>query len=153
MDLKDLIDNLIANFINFWNAGWENKALVVVGVVVLIILLYAFNPFQAKTNLTGENNSQVPQTTTVPTTEPITDSVNSSNSTNDTGNDTYLITAEQAKQIALRDNIGYTAGDPLQGTVVVNQTTAVVWIVPLSKHSQFVKNVYVDVNTGIVIEA
>jgi hypothetical protein len=53
----------------------------------------------------------------------------------------------------LRDNVGYTAGDPLQGTVVVNQTTAVVWIVPLSKYSQFVKNVYVDVNTGNVIEA
>lgn len=153
MDLRDFIDNLSHNLIDFWNQRWENKALIVLGVVVLIILIYAFNPFQAKTNLTGENDTQVPQTTIVPTQEPTTDTVNSSNTTNGTGNDTYLISAEQAKQIALRDNIGYTAGDPLQGTIVVNQTTAVVWIVPLSKNSQFVKNVYVDVNTGYVIEA
>lgn len=153
MDLRDLADKLTNDLRNFWNERWENKALIVVGIVVLIILLYAFNPFQAKTNLTGENDSQIPQTTPVPTPQPTTDSVNSSNSTNGTGNTTYLITEEQAKQIALQGNIGYTAGDPLQGTVVVNQTTAVVWIVPLSKNSQFSKNVYVDVNTGYVIEA
>lgn len=146
MNLGDLIDNIK----DFWNDGWEKKALIIMGVVVLIILVYAFNPFQAKTNLTGNNDSPIPQTTPVPTPAPVTDTVNSSNSTNATGNTTYLITADQAKRIALQGNTGYTAGEPLQGTVVVNQTTIVVWIVPLSK-SQSSKNVYVDVNTGKVV--
>lgn len=147
MNLGDLIENLK----DFWNDGWEKKALIVMGVVVLVILVYAFNPFHAKTNLTGNNDSQIPQTTPVPTPAPVMDTVDSSNSTNTTGNTTYLINADQAKRIALQGNTGYTAGEPLQGTVVVNQTTIVVWIVPLSKSSQSSKNVYVDVNTGRVI--
>lgn len=147
MNLGDLIENIK----DFWNDGWEKKALIVMGVVVLVILIYAFNPFQAKTNITGNNDSPMPQTTPVPTPAPVTDTVNSSNSTNTTGNTTFLISAEQAKRIALQGNTGYTAGEPLQGTVVVNQTTIVVWIVPLSKSSQSSKNVYVDVNTGKVV--
>jgi hypothetical protein len=150
MNLRDLIDDLGNDLGNFWNAKWENKALIVVGVVVLVILVYAFNPFQAKTNLTENNDSVVPQTTTVPTTTP-TSSVDSSNSTNDTGNLTYLISEEQAKKIALQGNVGYTAGGTLQGTIVVNDTTVVVWIVPISKGS-ITKNIYVDVNSGKIID-
>jgi len=145
-------NDLITELIDFWNDKWENKALIIVGVVVLIILVYAFNPFQAKANITENNGSAVvAPTTSVPVTQPDTSTVNSSNSTNTSGNSTFMISADQAKQIALQDNIGYTAGDPLQGTIVVNQTTVVVWIVPLSKGSQ-IKNVYVDVNTGKIID-
>lgn len=147
MNLGDLIDNIK----DFWNDGWEKKSLIIMGVVVLIILVYAFNPFQAKTNLTGNNDAPIPQTIPAPTPVPVTDTVNSSNTTNNTGNTTYLISADQAKRIALQGNLGYTAGEPLQGTVVVNQTTIVVWIVPLSKSSQSSKNVYVDVNTGKIV--
>ncbi|BDZ68437.1 PepSY domain-containing protein [Methanobacterium ferruginis] len=148
MHLNDLINDLI----DFWNDRWENKALIIVGVVVLIILVYAFNPFQAKANITENNDSAVvAPTTSVPVTQPDTSTLNSSNSTNTSGNSTFMISADQAKQIALQGNIGYTAGDPLQGTIVVNQTTVVVWIVPLSKGSQ-IKNVYVDVNTGKIID-
>jgi len=152
MNLIDLITDLINNLIDFWNGRWENNALIVVGVVVLIILIYAFNPFQAKANVTLNNDSPVVPTTTVTVPQPNTGTVGSNNSTNTSENITFLISAEQAKEIALRANIGYTAGDPLQGTIVVNQTTVVVWIVPLSKGSQFKKNVYVDVNSGIIID-
>jgi len=147
MNLGDLLDSIK----DFWNDGWEKKALIIMGVVVLIILVFAFNPFQAKTNITGNNDTPLPQTTPIPAPVPVTDTVNSSNSTNNTGNTTYLISADQAKKIALQGNTGYTAGEPLQGTVVVNQTTIVVWIVPLSKSSQSSKNVYVDVNTGKIV--
>jgi hypothetical protein len=146
MNLRDLIDDIK----NFWNDGWEKKALIVMGVVVLIILVYAFNPFHAKTNLTGNNDSAVPQTVSVPTTTFNTGTENSTNSTNTTGNTTYLISEDQAKKIAVQGNIGYTAGGPLQGTIVVNQTTVIVWIVPISKGS-ISKTVYVDVNTGKIV--
>jgi len=146
MNLRDLIDDLK----DFWNDGWEKKALIVMGVVVLIILVYAFNPFQAKSNLTGNNDSVVAPTTSIPTTAPNTDTVNSTNSTNTTGNTTFIINEDQAKKIALQGNTGYSASDPLQGTIVVNQTTVVVWVVPISKGS-ISKTVYVDVNTGKVI--
>lgn len=151
MDFRDLILIFIDDLKNFWNARWENKALIVVGVVVLLILIYAFNPFQAKSNVTVGNDSPVPQTSTGPTPRTTQDSLNTSNSTNTTGNNTFLITAEDAKRIALDGNPGYTAGNPLQGNIVVNQTTIVVWIVPISKQSQS-KNVYVDVNSGNVID-
>lgn len=144
MDLRDIKDYII----DFWNDGWEKKALVIVGIVVLVILIYAFNPFHAKTNLTGNNDTVTPQPSNIPsTTQPPT--VSSNNSTNQ-GNVTYLISEEQAKKIALQGNAGYTAGDPLQGTVVVNQTTVVVWIVPISRNSQ-TKTVYVDVNSGKIV--
>lgn len=131
--------------------GWEKKALIGVGVVILIIMIYAFNPFQPKSNLTPPNDSSIAPPTPPPVSTPNSNSVNSTNSTNNTGNNTFLITAEQAKKIALQGNIGYSAGDPLQGTILVNQTTVAVWIVPLSKNSQPSKNVYVDVNTGKLI--
>ncbi len=146
MNLRDLIDDLV----NFWNGKWENKALIVVGILVLVILVYAFNPFHAKTNLTGNNDSVVPQTVSVPTSTPNTGTVNSSNVTNTAGNTTFLISEDQAKKIAVQGNIGYIAGGPLQGTIVVNQTTVIVWIVPISKGS-ISKTVYVDVNTGKIV--
>lgn len=146
MNLRDLIHNIK----DFWNDGWEKKALIVMIIVVLIILAYAFNPFHAKSNLTGNNDSVVAPTTPIPTTAPNTGTVNSSNTTNTTGNTTFLISEDQAKKIAVQGNIGYTAGGPLQGTIVVNQTTVIVWIVPISKGS-ISKTVYVDVNTGKII--
>lgn len=146
MDLRDLKDYIT----DFWNARWENKALIVVGVVVLVILIYAFNPFHAKTNLTGNNDSVAPQPSNIPiTTQAPTSNVSSNNSTS-TGNVTFGISEDQAKKIAEQANIGYRAGTPLQGTVVVNSTTVVVWIVPISKNTQS-KTVYVDVNSGRII--
>ncbi|NYB52867.1 MAG: PepSY domain-containing protein [Methanobacteriaceae archaeon] len=146
MDLRDLRNYIL----DFWNDGWEKKALIVLGVVVLIILVYAFNPFQPKTNLTGDNGAITPQPSNIPTNTPSPPTNVSTNTSNSSGNMSFVISEEQAKKIALQGNSGYKAGDPLQGTVVVNQTTVVVWIVPLSKNSQ-TKTVYVDVNSGKVI--
>lgn len=128
--------------------NWEKKALIGVAVVVLILVVYAFNPFQTKSNLSGINqtNYSPAPSTTISTPAPTVNTTNSSNNTNNT----FLITADQAKKIALSANYGYTAGDPIQGTIVVNQTTVVVWIVQLSKF-QNSKTVYVDVNSGKII--
>lgn len=154
MDLKGLeyyFRNLINYLKDFWNDGWEKKALIVMGVVVFIILVYAYNPFYARTNITGNVDSQIAPVSPVPVTTPNTGTVSSNNSTNSSDNVNYLISEEQAKKIALQGNSGFRAGQPIQGTVVVNQTTTVVWIVPITKASQS-KNVYVDVNTGKIVE-
>lgn len=134
--------------------GWEKKALIVVAVVVFILVAYAYNPFQSKANVTSPNESYTTQTSSAPVSQtPVSNnSANSTNNSDDNGNNSFLISAEQAKSIALSHNPGYTAGDPMQGTVVINQTTIAVWIVPLSKFSQPSKTVYVDVNTGKIVK-
>ncbi len=132
--------------------GWEKKALIVVAVVVFILVAYAYNPFQAKPNATVVNDSYRP-VSPAPASSPVPSVSNDSNNSTDNGeNNTFLISAEQAKKIALNDNPGYSASEPMHGTIVLNQTTVVVWIVPISKRSQPSKTVYVDVNTGKIVK-
>ncbi len=131
--------------------GWEKKALIVVAVVVFMLVAYAYNPFQAKTTETFPNQTSQPSNAPV-TPSPVV-SNNSTNTTNSSNNSSnhFLISAAQAKSIAMGQNPGYTASEPIQGTIVLNQTTVAVWIVPLSKFGQPSKTVYVDVNTGKVV--
>ncbi|AIS32203.1 PepSY domain-containing protein [Methanobacterium formicicum] len=131
--------------------GWEKKLLIVVAVVVFMLVAYAYNPFQSKTNQTVVNGSYVPPTTPTPVSQNSAVSNESNNLSNNTNN-SFLISAEQAKKIAMRDNRGFTASEPMQGTIVVNQTTIAVWVITLSKSSQSSKTVYVDVNTGKIID-
>ncbi len=130
--------------------GWEKKALIVVAVVVFMLVAYAYNPFQSKANVTVDNQSYTPPATSTVNQTPVV-SNNSSNSTSNSANNTFLISATQAKNIAINANPGYKASDPMQGTIVVNQTTIAVWIVPISKITQPSKTVYVDVNTGKIV--
>lgn len=132
--------------------GWEKKLLIIVAVVVFILVIYAYNPFQSKANVTTSNETYTPPTSTVPVQTPVSNnSTNSNNSADKNGNNSFLISAEQAKDIALSKNPGYTAGEPMQGTIVINQTTIAVWIVPISKFAQPSKTVYIDVNTGRIV--
>lgn len=130
--------------------GWEKKALIIVGIVVLIIAVYAFNPFH------GNPDAQVIQdqpTDTQPAT-PVPPTVISNNSTaNNTtlNNGTFQIAADVAKNIALGANPGFTAGTPTQGNITVNNTLYYVWIVPMTQGS-ISKNVYVDLSTGMIVK-
>jgi hypothetical protein len=130
--------------------GWEKKALIVVAVVVFMLVAYAYNPFQSKANVTTSNQSYTPPATPTPVTQTPAVSSNSSNSSSNATN-TFSISANQAKTIAINANPGYKASDPMQGTIVVNQTTIAVWMVPISKITQPSKTVYVDVNTGKIV--
>lgn len=131
--------------------GWEKKALIIVAVVVFILVAYAYNPFQTKANVTAVNQSYQPASR-APSSAPTLVSNDSNDSANKSENSTFLISADQAKKIALDDYPGYTASEPMQGTIVLNQTTIVVWIVPISKTSKPSKTIYVDVNTGKIVK-
>ena len=130
--------------------GWEKKALIVVVVIVFIIAAYAFNPFQSKANVTSDNLSPAaPAIVPLPQSASDNSSNVSSNSSNGTG--PSQITADQAKVIAEQSNPGYVAGQPSQGTVVVNSTTVAVWIVPISKSGSS-KTVYIDLTSGRIVQ-
>jgi hypothetical protein len=133
--------------------GWEKKALIVVVVIVFIIAVYAFNPFQPKANVTSDNLSSPAAPTIVPLPQP--DSGNSSNissnSSNITNGTPSQITADQAKNIAVQSNPGYIAGQPTQGTVVVNSTTVAVWIVPITRSGSS-KTIYIDLTSGRIVK-
>ncbi len=131
--------------------GWEKKALIVVAVVVFMLVAYAYNPFQSKANVTTDNQSYTPPATSTPVSQAPVVSNNSTNSSTNNASNTFLISATQAKNIAINANPGYKASDPMQGTIVINQTTIAVWIVPISKITQPSKTVYVDVNTGKIV--
>jgi hypothetical protein len=133
--------------------GWEKKALIVVVIIVFIIVAYAFNPFQPKTNVTSDNLSSPAAPTIVPL--PQSNQGNSSNVSSNSSNGTGIpsqITADQAKNIAEQSNPGYVAGQPSQGTIVVNSTTVAVWIVPITKSGSS-KTLYIDVTSGRIVKA
>ncbi len=125
-------------------ADWEKKALIIVGVVFIATVIYALNPFQGT-----PSNDTVGQTTTTQNIVPF--SKNPKNNTTNSTNSSFKITAEQAKQIATKSYSGYTAGQPIQGSIVVNSTGYNVWIVPLSQNDQVTKTIYIDGNTGIIV--
>lgn len=128
---------------------WEKKALIVVGALFLLTVIYAYNPFQGTPTNTTIDNSPTQTTTIIPFPK-ITKTKNTTNNTNLT-NGTFKLTAEQAKKIATQSRPGYTVGTPIQGTVMVNNTNYNVWIVPLSKQNVVSKTIYIDANTGVII--
>jgi len=85
---------------------WEKKALIVVGIVVIILLVYVFNPFKSEPNITANNESvNVNPVVNMPFDQA---SSNSTNFNNGTSNVTSELTMEQATNIALQANPGYT---------------------------------------------
>jgi hypothetical protein len=135
MDLKD---------------GWEKKALIGVGVVVLAIIIYAyFIPFSG----TPEPSLQSNQASNIPAT-PIPYSVqdvNNSTSNNSTTNGNLTLTADQAKNIAQDAFPTYTIGTPtFQNNININGSSYSVWVVPISLNSTS-KTVYID-NSGAIVQ-
>ena len=128
--------------------GWEKKALIGLGALVIIILLYAyFAPF----NGTPDNSTQ-PQVTTTGTTTPVTFVSPSNNNTtnNSTLSGNFTITAAQAQQIAQNANQGFTGSTPTQANIAINGTQHSVWIVSLSNGIAS-KTVYVDAANGNIL--
>ena len=142
MDLKDLKQE--------WDKlEPEKKALIGLGIIVFVIVIYALNPFHSDPNMRvvqGQPTDVQPVTSAPPVTT-------SNNSTNNTtlNNGTFQIAAEVAKNIATGANPGFTAGNPTQGNVTVNSTVFYVWIVPMTQGS-ISKNVYVDLSTGMIVK-
>jgi hypothetical protein len=128
--------------------GWEKKALVVLGVVVLIIILYSyFAPF----NGTPDNVTQPQVTSTGPVTPILFVSPLNNNTTNNTtlsGNLTK--TAAQAQDIAQKANPEYAITSTTQATLNVNGKQISVWNLTLSK-DQDSKTVYVDASNGNIL--
>ncbi len=129
--------------------GWEKKALIIIGVIFLGIVIYAYNPFTGTSNADVQNQSitDTPVETPAP---PVTSNNSTDNSTNMTGNITFQISADVAKNIALGANPGFTAGTPNPGNVTINNTVVHVWIVPL-KQGSISKMVYVNLFNGIIV--
>ncbi|MBM4242057.1 MAG: PepSY domain-containing protein [Euryarchaeota archaeon] len=134
--------------------NWEKKALIVLGVVTLIILIYAFDPFKPQSNLTVENQSmQYPVTSNNPNSNNVTTANNTtSNITSNTTSNTtdFKITKEQAKSIASEP--GYTVGEPRGEIITINDNSYAVWVVPLLRYNKVVKEVVIDANTGNILE-
>lgn len=129
--------------------GWERKALIGLGIVVVIIILYAyFNPFTG----TPDNISQ-PQVTSPSPATPITftspSNNNTTNSSTINGNFTY--TAAQAQQIAQNANPGFSITSTTQGNVVFNGTAHSVWILAMTNGTAS-KTVYVDASSGSILQ-
>jgi hypothetical protein len=126
--------------------NWEKKALILVGGIFIVTIIYALNPFQGTPdNTTIENSSQTINPIPFP-------KVNKANNTkNDSINGTINVTIEQAKTIAAQSNPGYNVGQPIPGTVLVNNTNYTVWIVPLTKPNTASKTIYIDIKTGLIV--
>lgn len=131
--------------------GWEKKALIVLGIIFVIIAVYAFNPFHSNSNVEYQNgtadNGVVTPTAPVATGNSTANNTTANNTTN---NGTFQISADVAKNIASGAYPGYTAGQPTQGNVTINNTLYSVWIVPVTQAS-ITKKVYVDLSTGTVV--
>ncbi|AXV36790.1 MAG: hypothetical protein CIT01_00550 [Methanobacterium sp. BRmetb2] len=125
---------------------WEKKALIVVGVITVIILIYAYGPFQFTPEVKIVNQTEQPATVQkMPFPQP------SSNNTtiNNTNNTDFKITKEQAQRIA--EEPGYTTGEPTQGTLTIDNKEVPVWIVPLLKDNRVEKEVYVNAENGNIV--
>lgn len=125
---------------------WEKKALIVVGIVVIILLAYVFNPFKSEPNITAYNESvNVNPVVNMPFDQ---SSSNSTNFNNGTSNVTSELTMEQATNIALQANPGYTSGETSKETLVINGITISVWKVTLTKSGSTSKTLYINVISG-----
>ncbi len=132
MDLKD---------------GWEKKALIGVGVVVLVIIVYAyFVPFSGTPdNITPNNPTSPSPVVPVQYSMPASNNSNSNSSTN-VNNSASIINITRT---AYPD---YTIGTPAyQNSVSVNGTPYDnVWVVPITKPGSSL-TVYVDYTGRIVL--
>ena len=147
MNLKDLKDK--------WNSlTHEQKALVGLAVVVLCVVFYAYHPFTgAAVNNTTQNQDQdQPQSADVVAVPFQQAGSNNSTVSNNTTSSNTTVTSQQAKNIAEQSRSGYTAGDPTQGSINVNGAETSVWIVPLSKNNAISKTLYIDANTGKIVQ-
>jgi hypothetical protein len=136
MDLKD---------------GWEKKALIGVGVIVLIIVVYAyFVPFYGTPEPSlQQNQTSISPATPLPYAVPV---VNNTTSNNSTTSGNFTLTAEQAKNIALNAFPNYTIGNPtFQNNININGTIYSAWVIPITLNSTS-KTVYID-NSGAIIQA
>jgi hypothetical protein len=128
---------------DFREWSWEKKALIGVAAIALIIIIYAYNPFAPKP-LGNVTNNVTPYIEPQPV--PFNTST-SNNSSNSSGN--FTISKQQAKEIAKLP--GYMTGDPTTGSVIINNQTITVWIVPLYKNNKLAKDVYVNSVDGIIV--
>lgn len=152
------------------NLSWEQKALIGVGVIVLIILIYAYAPWNSSETIIDNTTTavvdDVPAQSNNPSYAPVnqesqnTDeqSVNpdtsssTDNNTNTTSTNqekTNQINTLQAKEIAAQD--GLTAGSPRSGTFKQGNENIPVWIVPLSENNIVIREVYIDKSTGEIL--
>ncbi|MGB9979435.1 peptidase [Methanobacterium sp.] len=131
--------------------GWEKKALIILGIIFVIIAVYAFNPFHSNSNVDVQNES-IDTAIATPTVPVVVNNSTANNTTvnNTTTNSTFQISADVAKNIAAGANPGYTAGQPTQGNVTINNSLKSVWIVPLTQGSTS-KKIYVDLSTGTIV--
>ncbi len=135
--------------------GWEKKALIILAVITIIIVIYAYGPFKAETkaeiqNNTTENSAPMPAPTTPVNVSNNTTSTNITNVSVTSGsNGTYIITADQAKKIATQQ--GLTSGEPTKGNLMINNNNISIWIVPLMNGNILIKRVYVDGSTGVIV--
>jgi hypothetical protein len=131
--------------------GWEKKALIILSIVFIIIVIYAFNPFHSDSNVQEVQNQPVDTAVTTPAAPAVTpdNSTNNTSITNET-NGTFQISADVAKNIAAGANPGYTAGQPTQGNVTINNSIFSVWIVPITQGATS-KKIYVDLATGTIV--
>lgn len=127
--------------------GWEKKALIGLGAVVVIIILYSyFAPY----NGTPDNITQ-PQVTSTGSVTPVTFvSPSNNNSTNSSLNGNFTITAAQAQQIATNANPGYTISSTNQANIAVNGTQYSAWILSMSNGTAS-KTVYVNAANGNIL--
>ncbi|TMS40324.1 MAG: peptidase [Methanobacterium sp.] len=126
--------------------NWETKALIIIGAVFILTVIYALNPFQG----TPTNNTTMEQTPSEPTIIPFPENERKNDTNNSTNN--TKITEEDAKRIAGQAYPDYTVGTPLQGSVNVNSTNYFVWIVPLTKDNTASKTIYIDVDNGNIVK-
>ena len=128
--------------------GWEKKALIVLGIIFVIIAVYAFNPFHSNSDIEYQNGTADNGVITpAPVATTGNSTANNTTNNNTTTNGTFQISADVAKNIASGAYPGYTAGQPTQGNVTINNTLYSVWIVPVTQAS-ITKKVYVDLSTG-----
>jgi hypothetical protein len=125
---------------------WEQKALIGVGAVVLVLLIYAYGPFNFTSDVNMQNN-----TSSIPVSNPQLLPVNSpfGNNSSNNANVTVNITVQKAKEIAALP--GYVTGTPTPGSIVINNQTVSVWIVPLSLNGKLAKDVYIDKTNGNIV--
>lgn len=125
---------------------WEKKALLIVAVVVIILAAYVFNPFKSESNITANNESiNVNPVTNMPFDQSTS---NQTANTNGTSNSTSELTMEQATNIALQANPGYTSGETSKETMVINGVTISVWKVTLTKSGLTSKTIYINAISG-----
>jgi len=130
---------------DFRDLSWEQRALIGIGVITLVVLLYAYNPFAPRPsgNVTNDIAPAI-----APQPVPVNDQ-SSNNSTNSTPEGNFTISKEQAKLIAKES--GYKTGDPRAGTIMINNQNVSVWIVPLYINDKMAKEVYVNSITGVIV--